>query len=142
MKRPGSDEFRAAIRSIDRLPVRHTSRERAEALWRAVVDGAMSVLDVHDHEGRRYIAAAPASGRGLTPREAEVAALASLGHHDKLIAHAMGISRSTVTTHLLRAIRKLGLRDRVELALVLTAPSARAAEHNTESPAGETEPAQ
>jgi len=58
--------------------------------------------------------------RGLTRREAEVAALAATGATNAEIASALYISLNTVKTHIGRALAKLGLRSRTELALSLS----------------------
>ncbi len=55
--------------------------------------------------------------RGLTKREAEVAALAATGATNAEIASELYISVNTVKTHVGRALAKLGLRTRTELAL-------------------------
>ena len=51
----------------------------------------------------------------LTPREREVAGLASGGETNAEIAVALGISKRTVTTHMHNLLRKLSLRSRHEL---------------------------
>lgn len=56
---------------------------------------------------------------GLTTREAEVAALAAEGATNAEIASELWISVNTVKTHMGRALAKLGLRSRTELALRL-----------------------
>src|SRR5688572_467147 len=43
-------------------------------------------------------------------------AYATAGYADKEIAYHLGLERSTVTTHLAMAMRKLGIASRVELA--------------------------
>ncbi len=53
----------------------------------------------------------------LTPRERQVLALAAEGHSNADIATRLFISRRTVESHRARAMRKLGLRTHVELAL-------------------------
>jgi DNA-binding CsgD family transcriptional regulator len=52
----------------------------------------------------------------LTPREAEVATLASEGYSSRAIAAQLGISARTVDSHLARAYLKLGVRGRNNLA--------------------------
>jgi DNA-binding CsgD family transcriptional regulator len=52
----------------------------------------------------------------LTPREAEVATLASEGCSSRLIAAQLGISARTVDSHLARAYVKLGVASRDKLA--------------------------
>lgn len=58
---------------------------------------------------------------GLPPRQAEIARHILCGKSDKRIADDMGISVSTVRTHLGRLLGKFGLSDRVELLLYLLA---------------------
>jgi DNA-binding CsgD family transcriptional regulator len=53
---------------------------------------------------------------GLSAREAAIAALASEGYSVLAIAHRLGIGESTVSTHMKRVYKKLGVRTRAELA--------------------------
>ena len=53
----------------------------------------------------------------LPPRQAEIARHIMCGESDKQIARAMGISITTVRTHVSRLFRKLDLNDRTELVL-------------------------
>ncbi len=55
----------------------------------------------------------------LTEREFEVALRAARGESNKAIARLLGIAVGTVKVHLHRTYRKLGLGNRVELALNL-----------------------
>ena len=54
---------------------------------------------------------------GLTAREREVVRLVALGFRNAEVAKQLFISEVTVKTHLNNVFQKLGLRDRVELAL-------------------------
>jgi DNA-binding CsgD family transcriptional regulator len=54
---------------------------------------------------RRLLRAA----RHLTPREAEVVAMITLGHSAEAISDALGISVNTVCTHRKRSYAKLGI---------------------------------
>jgi DNA-binding CsgD family transcriptional regulator len=70
--------------------------------------------------GRRFLVAreiAPGvmARRALTLRELQIIALAGMGHTNKLVAYALGISPSTVASHLKSAMKKLGVRSRLEL---------------------------
>jgi len=60
-------------------------------------------------------AAEPSAASSLSKRENEVASLAACGLHDKEIARRLGISITTVRTHLDHAFRKLGVTSRVLL---------------------------
>ena len=55
----------------------------------------------------------------LSPREREVAQCAAAGIRNKEIAWQLGISEGTVKFHLFHAYRKLGVANRVGLALAL-----------------------
>jgi len=58
---------------------------------------------------------------GLTLRERQIAGYAAMGHSNKLIAYELGVSESTVATHLSTAAQKMGVRTRVELIRRFTA---------------------
>ena len=51
----------------------------------------------------------------LTPREQEVVTLVAEAHTNREIAELLGLSEKTVENHRANAMRKLGMRDRVEL---------------------------
>ncbi len=53
----------------------------------------------------------------LTEREREVLELAGMGKNNREIAGALFISDATVKTHVMNCMRKLNLRDRVEMVL-------------------------
>ncbi|WOJ95025.1 response regulator transcription factor [Congregibacter variabilis] len=53
----------------------------------------------------------------LTPREEEVALLVGRGYNNRELAEALGVSERTVKANLTSIFDKLGLRDRVQLAL-------------------------
>lgn len=55
----------------------------------------------------------------LSGRERRIVYYAALGHTNKWIAFELDTTASTVASHLRRAVRKLGLRCRVELARLL-----------------------
>ena len=56
----------------------------------------------------------------LSPREEQVVRYIGLGLRNAEIARELSISEDTVKTHLGRIFKKLGVRDRVELALYAT----------------------
>ena len=55
----------------------------------------------------------------LSPRERAVAAEVGKGATNKEVARALGITERTVKAHLASALEKLGVRDRLELVIVL-----------------------
>jgi DNA-binding NarL/FixJ family response regulator len=69
-----------------------------------------------------------ASVSSLTSREREIAALVAAGGANKEIASQLGVSERTVKAHLTAAFRKLGVTDRLRLALFLNGTRPLAAE--------------
>jgi DNA-binding NarL/FixJ family response regulator len=61
----------------------------------------------------------PGQELGLSEREAEVAVLAALGRRNADIGQSLCIGVDTVKTHLRRAFRKIGVRNRTELSVLL-----------------------
>ncbi|HEY5815538.1 MAG TPA: response regulator transcription factor [Solirubrobacterales bacterium] len=57
----------------------------------------------------------PAAEGTLTPREEEIVKLVAEAHTSKEIASILHLSEKTVENHRANAMRKLGMRDRVEL---------------------------
>jgi DNA-binding NarL/FixJ family response regulator len=51
----------------------------------------------------------------LTPREEEIVKLVAEAHTNREIAEILHLSEKTVENHRANAMRKLGMRDRVEL---------------------------
>ncbi len=94
-----------------------------EAIHR-VLDGEIWLDSRVSADLIRNLAAPPApSGRGqddlcgLTPREREVAALVGQGYKYREIAAMLSISEQTVKNHLRNMFHKLGVSDRLQLAL-------------------------
>ena len=54
----------------------------------------------------------------VSSREQEVIDLLLLGHSNKVIAHQLGVSLTTVKARLFRAYRKLDVKNRVALAVL------------------------
>lgn len=116
------DRLRECARAVDhaRGALASDAPERALDLWRGLFDGRWSILEVCDSDGRAYVVACEnepiiAETRALTRRERQVLELAAHGHSDELIAYSIGISLSTVQTHLQRALAKTGLGSRASL---------------------------
>ncbi len=95
--------------------------ERALEIWRGLVAGRWSLVDHFDTDGKRLILAmknAPDVGRegDLTARERSVATMAAMGHRDKEIAYALGLTLSSVGSALRRTRSKMGVDSRAALA--------------------------
>ncbi|MER5637086.1 sigma factor-like helix-turn-helix DNA-binding protein [Kitasatospora sp. NPDC002227] len=76
----------------------------------------------------------PSGARLLTPREAQALALLAAGHPTPVIAHALGLPPDTTRVLLHRALRKLGVRTRAEVATALAVPTAAAPAPAVEAP--------
>ena len=86
----------AAVR-IDRArgKLRRDDPQEALKIWWALLQGRWSMVEWFDSDQRRYILALPNAPRvfdprGLTKRESQVVAYASLGDSHKLIAYRLG----------------------------------------------------
>jgi DNA-binding CsgD family transcriptional regulator len=104
-----------AARAIElaRGKLRRADPEESLSLWHSMVDGRWTLVDQFESDGRRYLVAkinrptATAIG-SLSDRESQAAALASVGHSNKVIAYELGLAEGTVATLLARACKKLG----------------------------------
>jgi DNA-binding CsgD family transcriptional regulator len=112
-------------REIDRARTRAGGRdEHALEVWQGLISGRWSLVERFDSDGKRFMLAHKnaedvADPRGLTTLEIRVSSLALRGYSDKLIAYHLGIAEGTVSVQLASALRKLGVRSRVELVRVL-----------------------
>ncbi|MFC5824805.1 response regulator [Nonomuraea insulae] len=81
----------------------------APSVLRRVVEGFLAAEEQ---------AAAPAAPAGLTEREVEVLALVGTGLSNAEIAEELHVGVTTVKTHIAAAMDKLGLRNRIQAAVV------------------------
>lgn len=70
----------------------------------------------------------------LTQREYDIAVRVGNGESNKLIAKACGITERTVKAHLTEVFQKLGVTDRLNLALVLSADDRSIPHHDLQAP--------
>jgi DNA-binding NarL/FixJ family response regulator len=82
---------------------------------RAVMDGHVWMPPALQAEMTAHLHEPP--GVVLTRREREIVRHVALGLRNAEVAQRLGITEVTVKTHLNNVFQKLGLRDRVELAL-------------------------
>ena len=101
-------------------------------LWQGFMRGQWLLLHHFAHQGRRYIVArrtdpSAASLLALTRRETQVVALALDTRYPdhQSMALAIGSTESTISTHLARAMKKLGVHSRAELLAVLQVLSSK-----------------
>lgn len=116
------DALRTAVIAIDRMRARpqRLSADDATDIWQALIGGRWSVVDSFERDGRRFYVAHPNQPRpqprgALTEREAQVVGAVAMGHSNKAIAYELGLSLSTVATHIRRARTKLAVSSRIEL---------------------------
>lgn len=93
-------------------------------LWRCRDHGAfrradLDLLDALGPHLARAISRQSLRYTGLTPRESEIVHLVARGCRDQDISRILGISVSTVRTHLNKAMEKRGSANRAELAASL-----------------------
>jgi DNA-binding CsgD family transcriptional regulator len=96
--------------------------EEAAVFWRALATNHAVPLDFFDLGSKRYVllplnAEVPEAklAGSLTARELEIVGRVAAGDANKAIAFDLGLSMSTVASHLSSAIAKLGLDSRVRL---------------------------
>lgn len=122
------ERLRDAALAIDKARGR-MARERPEEameLWRGLVAGRWSIIEITDSDDRRYWVArrnepAIADDRRLTRREGQVVGMAALGLSDEMVAYSLGLAEATVCTHLRRAMKKLGMQRRADLVALYAA---------------------
>lgn len=98
---------------------------RPGSVWSRLVAGQLRLLEQHDGSGRRTIVLSPVEGaepaaRALSPVEARIARMLGKASTTKEIAYALKISESAAENHVSRALRKLGIGDRVALVTLYT----------------------
>ena len=102
------------------------SPERALALWQGLVAGEWSLVDHWESGGRRYLAAYRnrpelRDPRALTPTECATLKYLALGASNKDIGFALGLPAGTVSSSVTKVMKKLGVKRRVDLALLADA---------------------
>lgn len=116
----------SAVRDVEhaRGRLRRTDPDEALALWEGLVNGRWSLVDHVESDGRRVVLIrrnepGARDPKALSATERDVLAYAALGHSNKHVSYLLGVAPTTVSTHLKRAMRKLGLESRRELITVL-----------------------
>jgi DNA-binding CsgD family transcriptional regulator len=116
------EKLRESARAVEhaRGALARDDTDKAVELWRGLFEGRWTVVETFDSDGRAYVVAHEnepmvAETRALTRRERQVVELAAQGHSDDFVAYTLGLSATTVQTHLQRALTKLGIATRVQL---------------------------
>ena len=115
----------AAEESVERVR-RVRSSYRGElgsqglTIWKGLLEGRWSLAEVFDTDGRQFFVlrknAPHVDGpTSLTEREQQIVTYAAVADTNQIIAYELGISPSTVSTLLGRAMKKLGVDSRADL---------------------------
>jgi two-component system nitrate/nitrite response regulator NarL len=88
-------------------------------IWAGRTLVARLVEELGARQGRARKSAEGARLGSLTRRERDIAGLVASGAANKEIAHRLGVTERTVKAHLTAVFRKLGVNDRLRLALYL-----------------------
>jgi DNA-binding CsgD family transcriptional regulator len=112
-----------AVVAIDRARgrQRRADPDGALAARKGLVAARWSLVDEFESDGKRYVVARenePSSVpiTALSKRERQIVGYVALGHSSKLIAYELGIADSTVRVLLSRAMQRLQVTSREELA--------------------------
>jgi serine/threonine protein kinase/DNA-binding NarL/FixJ family response regulator len=100
------------------------ARSELSAFWQGLVDGELHVVNAFFLEQRCYAIAATCVRSPLTDREQTLLRRGFLAEPQKVLAADLGVSGTTVSVLIGRALRKLGLERRMgsaPLAVVLSA---------------------
>lgn len=116
------DLLRNAALRVDRARTRQARRsaESSLSLWRALYDEQWSIFDQFDADGRRFLivrrnTAKTDPNAKQSAREQQIQTLVTLGHSNKAIAYELGLSVSTVSSHVSHLKRRFGAKTRAEL---------------------------
>jgi DNA-binding CsgD family transcriptional regulator len=115
----------AAADSVERVrEVRSSYRgelgTKGLEIWQGLLEGRWSLAEVFDTDGRQFFVLRKndpqvAGPNALTMRERQIATYAAVADTNQIIAYELGISPSTVSTLLGRAMKKLGIDNRADL---------------------------
>ena len=115
------EQIAERARQVDSARAAASGRgEDALSVWQGLIDGRWSLVEEFDSDGKRFMLAHRNAEdvrdpRGLTQMESRVVGLAVRGYSDKLIAYHLGVSESTISSHLANALVKLRIESRIEL---------------------------
>ena len=108
------DSLREVAVSCATRPADH---ELPRQLWRGVLAGAVTVVDVFtSRERRSAVARRTARGVPLTARQATVLHAIAAGRSNKELECELGLRASTVSTHVTLLLTKLGMSSRADVA--------------------------
>jgi DNA-binding NarL/FixJ family response regulator len=112
-------------------PLAPLERALAATFGRELVRGDWELKHRFDRDGRRFFVwqrndTSEVERKGLTEREKVVLTRVARGLGDRAVSLELGCSTSTVATHRLRAMAKLGIASRTLLAQVLSGVSLEA----------------
>jgi DNA-binding CsgD family transcriptional regulator len=118
----GLDLAAARAEEAGRVQAADTYREVAEEAEQvgAVTLQLLAEKGLRDLGARTWRRTVPGEVLGLTRREMEVAQMAAAGSSNREIAESLFLSKKTIERHLSNILAKAGVRNRVELAGLLS----------------------
>ena len=133
LKSSASDEeewglFKAGVRGCCRNDIAPESLKnivlavQQGELWmrRTLIYRLLDQLDEQPHKKNKVDRSLLGRLENLTQREYEIALRVGKGESNKRIAQSLDITERTVKAHLTQAFRKMGIMDRLKLALILS----------------------
>jgi len=122
-RKPRIDTWSRIVRAIDRARAAdfRTGENAVLEVWSGIIEGRWSLFDHVDTDGKRYVVLVETGGsrstgcRALSSTQREVCLRAARGLSNKEIAYELGMSLSSVATHLRRGLEKLGISGRSRL---------------------------
>ena len=121
---PAAARRQLAVALEERRELRASSSpELAAEAVRGILAGEWKILDHFEGSQRRFLVAQrcrAGDARALSARERQVLALAVRGHSNKFVAFELGLTSSTVATHLRRSMAKLHVESREALIQALS----------------------
>ncbi len=96
----------------------YASPHLAKDICKGILTGKWMVTDLFEMGARRFVIAErcrEGDARALTDREQQVLNLTVRGHSNKYVALELGLTPSTVSTHLRRLMEKIGVGSREAL---------------------------
>lgn len=122
------EALRHAVKAFDHAHSRAGRRdpEAAAEAWTALVSGRWSVVERFESDGRRYLVArrnepGALASAALTPVETHALLLRAQGVAYKAIRYELGLSEGSVHGYVQSGLRKLGIANETELAMLFGA---------------------
>lgn len=138
------ERLRVAVREVDRARTRkgRADPEAALEMWRGLFSGRWSLVDHFDTDGRRFLLARRNDPNTPGPpalplRQRQILFCVGAGWGNKEVGYALGVSETTVATHLSRALRAINVPSRSEWIRISTELALEQMRHDSQPAADE-----